>query len=174
MENRRSISRFVFIFTTLALFLVVVQCGGTKKNHNLPDNIFGVKLEMSKTDAENRLREVGELKNEAEKRQQVWTLKNDARFDSLAIGYNKENHVRYITAFYEGKAKERMRFTDVGDVTKAKKEITEPHHRYTWEVPANYGKPAYIVTIYGTDKDYLTTYSLAQKPDLNKTEEDEK
>lgn len=154
--------------------LLTMQCvANSEPVPILPDEIFGIKPGLNKTDAENRLREVGELKNEAEKRQQVWTLKNDVHFDSLAIGYDKENRVRYITAFYEGKAKERMRFTDVGDLSKAKKEVTEPHHRYTWEIPATNGKPAHIVTVYGTDKDFLTTYSLAKKPDLNKTEENE-
>lgn len=152
----------------------MIQCVSKSETATvLPDNIFGVKLGMDKAAAENLLRNVGELKNEAEKRQQVWTLNNDAHFDSLAIGYNRENRVRYITAFYEGKAKERMRFTDVGDISKAKKEVTEPHHRYSWEVPATDGKPAYIVTIYGTDKEYLTTYSLAEKPDANKKEDEE-
>lgn len=157
-----------------ALLLMTMQCAANSETAPvLPDDIFGVKLGTDKTAAENLLRKVGELKNEAEKRQQVWTLNNDAHFDSLAIGYNRENRVRYITAFYEGKASERMRFTDVGDVSKAKKEVTEPHHRYSWEVPANDANPAYIVTIYGTDKEYLTTYSLAEKPGQNKEEEDE-
>lgn len=157
----------------LTAMLLIMECAAKNEIAPvLPNNIFGVELGMNKPDAENRLRESGDLKNEAEKRQQVWTLKNNVHFDSLAIGYDRQDRVRYITAFYEGKAKERMRFTEVGDVSQAKKEITEPHHRYTWEVPAKDGKPAYIVTVYGIDKDYLTTYSLAEKPEMNNKEED--
>ena len=61
----------------------------------------------------------------------------DEIFSSIAVAYDKEDQVRFITAFVQKAAvKEKTRFAEVGDLTKAKAEITEPHYRYIWEVPA--------------------------------------
>ena len=169
---RKALRSSILVFMVLA----VTQCATkTVSVSDVSDNIFGVKPGMNREKAQNRLREIGEFKEAAEKRQEVWLPKNDPRFDSIAIGYGKDGRVSYITAFSEeGKVKERVRFTDIGDITKAKREVTEPHHRYTWEVPPTAENSAYIVTVYGTDKEYLKMYSLAAKPHPAEKDEDEK
>lgn len=153
----------------IVVLLTITQCAAeVTPAPNLPDDVLGLKIGMSKDDAEKRLREIGELKEEMEKRQQVWNLKNEPHFNSLAIGYNRDNQIRYVTAFSEeGKVKERLRFSAVGDITKSQQEVTDPHHRYTWEVPTSDGRPAYIVSVYGANKEFLTMYSLAEMPNSN-------
>ena len=156
---------FVMLLTTL-------QCTTESATvANLPDNIFGIKPGMSKEEAEIQLRKIGDFKTDAEKRQQIWMIKNDPRFSSLAVGYEKDNQVRYVTAFAEKEnVKQRVRFTEIGDVAKAKQEITKPHYRYTWIVEAINDKPAYVVTVYGTDPEFLSIYSLAK---IGESEEEE-
>lgn len=156
----------------IIVLLSVIQCTTNPPTPDLPDNILGIKLGMSKEDAENRLREIGKFKENAAKGQQVWLVEKDPRFNSLAIGFDKENRVRYVTAFAEnGSVKERVRFTDVGDVSKAKQEITAPHHRYTWMINTADGKPDYFITVYGADPEFLSIYSLAK---VGQSEEEEK
>lgn len=147
----------------IIVLLSVMQCAINPPTPDLPDDVLGIKLGMNRDDAENRLREIGDFKEDARKRQQVWLVRNVSHFDSLAIGYNQDNKVRYITAFADKDiVKEPLRFSEVGDLSKAKQEITAPHHRYTWTVEAADGKPAHIVSIYGTDPEFVSMYSLAE------------
>ena len=107
---------------------------------------------MSKADAQQRLEEIATFESEGRKVGQLWRLKNDPHFSSVAVDYDKENRVRFVTAFVEKTtAKEKIKFTEVGDLTKAGAEIVEPHYRYIWEVPAE-----------GDNPEFVETYSLAK------------
>ncbi|MBA2737631.1 MAG: hypothetical protein H0U50_12695 [Pyrinomonadaceae bacterium] len=132
---------------------------------------------MSKADAQRRLEEIAAFESGDRKVGDLWKLKNDPHFSSIAVGYDKENRVRFITAFVEKTtAKEKIKFTDVGDLTEAKAEIVEPHHRYIWEVPASDGKPAHFVNVYGDNPESVTIYSLSKivKPgEVKETEEED-
>lgn len=161
----KNISRKISISVLFVLLLAMVNCASKNSAANsveLPKDVVGIKLGMSKEEAEKRLKEIGQFQADAEKRQQIWTLRDDPNFSSVAIGYNKEGKIRYITAFSEkDKVKEPLRFKDVGDISKAKEEITEPHRRYTWKIDASENYPEYIVTIYGADPEFLSTYSIS-------------
>lgn len=162
----------VFVVVLLAL----TQCAtktAAPPAPDLSDSVLGLKIGMSKEDADKRLRESGEFKEAMEKRQEVWFVKNDKHFNGVAVGYDRENRVRYVTAYSEpGKVSERLRFTAVGDLTKAAQEITDPHHRYTWKVPAANGKPEYVITIYGADKEFLSMYTMGEIPNSGKSEDE--
>lgn len=165
------------IFKTLGFGIVIVilltmtHCAN-KTASDLPKDILGISIGMSKVDAQKRLEEIAQFESEARKVGQLWGLKNDWRFSSVAVGYDKENRIRFVTAFVEPKtAKERIRFSDVGDLTKAKAEILEPHYRYIWEIPAEEGKSPVILNIYGDNPEFVTTYSLAEKAQSKKEKE---
>ncbi len=158
----------------LLLVFVTTQCSNPAPN--LPKDVLGISVGMSKDDAQKRLTEIAEFERNEEKNQQVWKLKNDSHFSELAVGYNKENQVRYITLFVDqAMAKERIRFADVADLSKARSEIVKPHYRYIWEVPASDGKPAYQVNIYGDNQEFVTIYSLSKSiaPDEVKEEDED-
>ncbi len=124
---------------------------------------------MNKEDATQRLQEIALFERDERKRQQVWKMKDASRYSHVAVGYDQKNQVRYVTAFVDkAAAKERVRFADVGDLSKAKKEIVEPHYRYIWDVPAAEGKPAYSVIAYGDEPEFLSSCSLSSG---TKTEE---
>ncbi len=173
----RRIVRENFGLGAMLLLSLVFLSGCSKPAPALPKDLFGISVGESRDEAQKRLSEIATFERDEEKRQQVWQLKNDPRFYKMAIGYDRENRVRYITAFVEkATAKERVRFTDVGDLGSAKKEILEPHHRYIWDVAGEgeeEGKPDYQVNVYGDNPDFVTIYTLAEKFDPNRLREEQ-
>lgn len=163
-------SKSVFLFFPL-LLLSVVQC-----THNptiLPDNVLGIRVGMGKAEAQKHLEEIAVFERDERKRQQIWKVKDSPRFNYVAVGYDENDKIRYVTAFVDKEtAKERIRFSDVGDLEKAKKEIVEPHYRYIWEVPASDDKPAYIVMIYGDNPEFVLHYSLSKAGAATEKEEE--
>jgi hypothetical protein len=146
----------------LVILLTITQCSA-KIAPNLPKDILGISVGMNKADAQRRLEEIATFESEGRKVGQLWRLKNDPHFSSVAVDYDKENRVRFVTAFVEKTTtKEKIKFTEVGDLTKARAEIVEPHYRYIWEVPAEGDKAAYVVNVYGDNPEFVETYSLAK------------
>ncbi|MFN0277019.1 MAG: hypothetical protein ACKVRN_00300 [Pyrinomonadaceae bacterium] len=133
---------------------------------------------MEKSAAQSRLREISEFVSQQRKNQEIWQMNDKSRFSGVAVGYNGEDKIRYVTAFVDKEqAKEHIAFSSVGDLSSAKAEITEPHYRYIWEVPASDGIPASSIVAYGDNPDFVTIYSLVAKHNSTKpieTEEEEK
>lgn len=152
--NKRKLGFGILIF----LMLAGIQCG--KKNAaQLPKDILGISIGMSRADAQKRLEEIAEFERDDRRQQQLWRLKNDPRYSNLAVGYDKNDQIRYITVF-AGNSENRIRFSEIGDLSAARKEVTEPHYKYTWQVAESDGKPTYIVSAYGTEPEFLSSYSL--------------
>jgi len=155
------------------LLLGMTQC--TRKAVDLPKDLLGIYIGMNREDAQKRLEEIATLESEARKTGQLWRLKDNPHFSHIAIDYNKENKVRYVTTLVEKVgAKERVRFTDVGDLAKAKAEILEPHYRYIWQVPADGERESYHVNVYGDNPEFVTIYTLEGKSDEEKPKEKSK
>lgn len=170
MQGEKVIGRKLGLSILILLLLAGTQCT-TKNAPAPPKDILGIGIGMKRADAQKRLEEIGVFEREERKQQQVWRLKNDLHYSNIIIAYDKSNEVSYLTAFAD-KSKERIRFTDIGDLSKAKKEVTEPHYKYTWEVAESEAKPAYMVVAYGTEPDFLSSCSLSKKFALEE-EEDE-
>ena len=156
----------------IILLLITMQCANKSASvSGLPDNILGIELGMNKEDAENRLKEIGKFSRQEEKRQELWSLKDNSHFGYIALGYDRENQVRYVAAIANPKGGKLMRFDEIGDLSKAKKEVVGQFHRYVWEVPAKNETSQYSVTVYGQDKEFLSNFIIA-KPQ-NEEEEEE-
>ena len=164
-----SVKNFIFVLCFAAAILTMTQCATkTAPAIELPKDLMGISIGMSKDAAQKRLQEIAQLESEGRKVGQLWQLKDNSRFQHLAVGYSKENQVRFVTGLVDKeKVRERIRFADVGDLSQAKPDINEPHYRYTWKVSGTDGRPSYFVTIYGDNKDFLTIYSLATKPGID-------
>lgn len=168
------ISRLALVLCICAASAAMAQCAKYGLSANLPGDISGIGIGMSKADATRRLQEIAVFERDERKRQQVWRMKDDARFTHIAVGYDTDDRIRYVTAFVDKtKAKERIRYADVGDLAAAKKEIVEPHRRYIWEVPATDGKPAYSVIINGDEPEFVSIYSLSKAVAQKENEEEE-
>jgi hypothetical protein len=147
---------------TLVILLTIMQCSA-KIAPNLPKDILGISVGMNKADAQRRLEEIAQFESEDRETGQLWRLKNDPRFRNIAVAYDANNQIRFVTALVEKKtAKERMRFSEVGDLASAEKQVAEPHYKYFWDVQASEGKPAYRIFVYGNEPEFLTIYSLSK------------
>ena len=155
----------------ILLMLAGIQCA-TRSATEPPRDILGIGIGMTRADVQKRLEEIAFFERSERKNQQVWRLKDDPHYSHLAVGYDANNQIRYITAFAD-KAKTQIPFSDIGNLSKAKKEIIEQHHTYVWEVPATGASPAYFVNVYGDNPKFLTTCSLSKKSTPNKSEAEE-
>ena len=138
----------------------------------VPNDVLGLTIGMDKVDAGKHLQDIAEFQRSEGTSQQVWKLKDDPNFRVVAVGYNRENKVRYVTAFVDkDQAKERIPFSGVGDLETAKAEIMEPHYRYIWEVPPVGGSEAYDVNVYGDNAEFVTIYTIVERPKPGETGE---
>lgn len=161
----KTILKTLGLCSVIVIILLMTQCTGrVAPAPELPKDILGISVGMNKDEAQKRLSEIGQLESEGRKTGNLWRLKDDSRYSHLAIAYDADNRIRFVTALVDkATVKERVRFSEIGDLEKAKKEIVEQNHRYVWEAAASDGKPAYIVNIYGDSPEYLTIYSLSKK-----------
>src|SRR5688500_12478477 len=129
MARRRS-----NIIILVVVTLIASACS-VKQTAVLPKDLLGISVGMNRSEAIKRLQEIAEFESNARKRQELWKLKDTSRFSRIAVGYTAKDQVRYVTAFVEREvSSEPLRFSDVGNLAKAKTEIMEPHYRYIWEV----------------------------------------
>lgn len=173
------LNKAISISLLLMFLLITLQCASNSDSTstdaaNLPKDILGLRLGMGKEDAEKRLTELGEFSQTSEKGQQLWNVKNDPRFNSIAVGFDrKDGRLNFVTAFSEKeRVSERVLFTEVGDVSKAKNEVMPPHHRYTWKIEATEDNPTHYVSVYGADPEYLSMYSIFVEPSKERKEEE--
>jgi len=151
--------------------LAGIQCA-TRSANEPPGDILGIGIGLTRADAQKRLEEIAFFERNERKNQQIWRLKNDSHYSHLAVGYDANNQIRYVTAFAD-KSKTPIPFSDIGNLSKAKKEIIEQHHTYIWEVPGTGAAPAYFVNVYGDNPKFVTTCSLSKKLTPNESEAEE-
>ncbi len=166
---RYKLIKFILL---IVLLVTILQCSN-KTVAELPKNILGISVGMNKDDAERRLREIGKFSRDEVKQQQVWSVRDDPHFGSVAVGYDNDNRVRYIAGIAKAKGGEPMRFSQVGDVSAAKAEIVEPNHKYVWEVPEKNGNPAHTVIAQGNNADYLAMLTFVNSASKNEGDEEE-
>lgn len=149
----------------LLLFLLSSACATT---HVIgPENILGIRPGMRESAARAQLQSVGDLARKEAKRQEVWTLHDDPRFRALIVGFDAENHVRFVTAVAKPDG-QRMRFADVADATKAEKGAAGATQTWVWRDP----RQRYIVVAIGNDPEYLTYLSLKRLGEREDEEEE--
>jgi hypothetical protein len=169
------VQRALFAAVLILCSLHVTAC--TSGRAAVPNgDLLGLLVNMTGPAAEQRLNQIGKLARTELGRQEIWTLTNDPRFSSVAIGFDKEDRVRYVTAFVDkATATERLAFSTIGDISKAKAEILPPHYRYIWDVKGPNEALSYVVNVYGDDPTYLTIYTLTRSRDTGSraTEDDD-
>lgn len=153
--------------------LIVSAAACSKPAPDLPKDILGVRVGMNKADADRHLRETAKFNREDDQSEQLWSLSGNPNFDYLAIGYDRDKQVRYVTAIAKSKDGKPVLFNDVGDLTKAKKEVVGLHHRYTWEIAASEKQPAYLVIAQGGNAESLSLYTLTKPRNPEEQEEEE-
>ncbi len=135
-------------------------------------DVLGISPGMSRDAVHGRVQKMGKLEREEHGRQEVWSLKDDARFASLLIGYDGDYRVRYVTALARD-AGRRMRYTEIGELKEAHAEKTAGFSRYTWEVKPGREKPGYYLIAQGRDPQYLTSLSVKRSGQAVEDDDDE-
>lgn len=158
-------------FLTLPfLCLLFLGCPKTESKAD----ILGIRINMSEEKAHKRLSEIGKLEKEESKQQEVWILNNDPRYSYLIVAFTKEDPtVRYVTAKARADG-ERVRYSEVLDVQKARQTGSAGNYKYIQEFPADGKNSGYSIIASGKDQNYLTYLSLKDlNPSNSEEEEDE-
>jgi len=126
-------------------------------------DILGIRVGMSAEEARGQLKKIGRFQKEERKRHEIWEV-NDPYFSHLIIQFDKAKLVHFVTAVAREDAKrERMRYSDVAEIEKARKktvEVARKNYRYEWEVAAARRDPKINVVAWGRDPQYLQYYSI--------------
>ena len=120
--------------------------------------VMGIRLGMVKEEAHKRLKKLGSLEREERKRQEIWAV-TDRRVSHLLVGFDTDLRVRYITAIARPGGP-RIRYDQVADTRAARDTVAGDHHRFTWEVAARPGQPAFTMSAQGRHPQYLDSYSV--------------
>ena len=145
---------------SLSLLLVISSLVSAAPARPRPE-IMGISLDMKRDVALARLKLIGSLEKEARKRQEVWAVK-DARISHLLVGYDADNHVRYVTAIARTDGP-RIRYHEVADLKSAQRSETQGNHKFTWEIEERRGQSGFILIARGHDAQYLDSYSVKKK-----------
>ncbi len=127
-------------------------------------DILGIRLNMSKNAAHIRLEKIGHLQREEKKRQEVWEVR-DKYFSHVIVGFDEEWRVRFVTAVAHDSGQQRMRYSDVAALKRARQEgdVKINNYHYVWELEARGRSPKTIVTARGRDPEYLSTYTIKKE-----------
>ena len=153
----------------IASLLLAVVAFATAAEAKPRPEIMGISLSMSREAVQSRLKSIGRLEKEERKRQEVWAV-NDARVSHLLVGYDPEYRVRYVTAIARVGGP-RIRYQEVVDVKHAQRSNNQGNYKFTLEVDARRGGPAYLTIAHGRDPQYLESYSV-KRIDPNEKEID--
>lgn len=141
----------------------------------LPREILGINLKMTKEDAEKRLREIGAFVRDEAGWQEVWKIR-DGSFSHLIIGSGKDGKLHYVTGVArEDKEAKRVAYDAIGNLKKARQggDPAIKNFSYQWDLPAGEGYPHMLVIAAGRDPKFLTTYSLKNLDNASAKEEKE-
>jgi hypothetical protein len=116
---------------------------------------------MSLEEVDGRLERVAVLdldKRGAAGAKQFWKLNNDSRYQWLAVRFNRQLRVVWVTAFARQDSKRRpVRYRDIGNMKTARQDGA---YFYTWLLPARAEGPLHAVTARGSDPEILSSISL--------------
>ena len=145
---------------SLSLLLVISVLVSAASARPRPE-IMGISLDMKRDAALVRLKSIGSLEKETQKRQEVWAVR-DARISHLLVGYDAENRVRYVTALARTDGP-RIRYQEVADLKSAQHSVAPGNHKFMWDIEERHGQSGFILIARGHDAQYLDSYSVKKK-----------
>ncbi len=145
------------------LFTANIFASGALPPKEPAREILGLRIGMTKADAQVQLQKIGRLQREERKRQEVWEIR-DPRFSHLIIQFEKGTQlVHFVTAVARADAQaEKMRYSDVGELKKARQkgDAAKKNYRYEWGLEAAGKDPKVQIVAWGRDPQYLQYYSI--------------
>ena len=125
-------------------------------------DVLGIQLTMSREQALQRLGEIGDFVRHERKRQEVWTVRNEA-FSHVIVGFDQKEMIRYVTAVARtDQEARRLPYSSVGSLEEAKQagDVAIKNFNYQWQVPAAAGAPPMMAIARGRDPEFLDTLTL--------------
>lgn len=119
--------------------------------------LLGLTLGMPDHDVRARLERLGKpsaTQPEAGGRKQIWQLRH-RRYETANLRFNPAFELQWCTLYAR---RGRLRYTDVGDTTAARK---VGRFIWVWNVPASATRAAYQVTARGTDPVFASSVALS-------------
>src|ERR1043166_9692143 len=166
-------SRHITVILIVITILAALACSRTQTPST---ELLGLRVGMDRAAAQTRLSEISQFLRIEGRNQELWKLNDASRFATLAVGYTQDK-IRYVTAFVDPQnAAERVPFSAIGDLGRARAQIMEPHFRYIWDVPESGGNPACTVNVYGDNPEFVTIYTLVERHEAgvrNEVDEDD-
>ena len=154
----------------LASLVFCAPVGATE----LKRDILGLRLNMTKAEAEARLKEIGTFVRDERKGQQIWELRDD-RFSHLIFGADSDGRIRFVTAVArEGEEAKRVRYSEIGDPKKAR-QAGDPaikNFNYEWSLAKGKDAPEMLVMARGRHEEFLSTYSIKRLGDAEQAKDD--
>jgi hypothetical protein len=128
----------------------------------LPRQILGVHLNMTKDEAHKRLQEIGTFERDERKQQEIWKVRDES-FSHLIIGFGKDEKLRFVTAVArEDKEAKRVAYDKIGSLKEAE-QAGDPqinNFNYQWSLSTKGTNETTLIVARGRDPQFLATYSL--------------
>lgn len=149
--------KLIVLCLLVTVFAVGTQSAVAKEP---PRDVFGVRPGMTEIEARRLLDKVGHPQVNERMKHAVWEVE-DSRISFVGVRIDaKTKVVRWITAIARADAKERLRYSDLGDLARAQHKTDGTNHTYIWRVPARGKQPAYVFEALGNDPQYVNSYRL--------------
>jgi hypothetical protein len=141
----------------LAIVILALMPSWAKNLEPAPE-ILGVRLGMDHAKARVRLTKLGQFKSEDEG-QEVWTLRQDKRYQYLIVGFDREHKVRYVTAVARPHG-QPVDYSTIGDLTSAEHREAAGNVRYIWKPKKHPDDLEYLIIARGQEAHRLAIYSV--------------
>ncbi|MBC8030764.1 MAG: hypothetical protein H7Z16_11685 [Pyrinomonadaceae bacterium] len=156
-ETLKMMKKLTVFCLLLTVFAVAERLAFAR---NPPGDVFGVRPGMSEPEARRRLNKAGRLQVNDRMKHDVWEVR-DSRISFVGVRFDaKTKVVRWITAIARTDAKQRLRYSDLGDLSVAQHKTDGTNHTYIWRVSARGKRPGYVFEALGNDPQFLTSYRL--------------
>lgn len=170
----------VFI-VLMSICLVFSQCENSTKPP--VQDLLGITIGADRKPTRELLEKTGFFVRDDRRRQEIWEFRNNKNYDYLSIGYDKQDKVRYLTAFAHRQIKpngttnskisaliktEPIRYDQFGDLSKAKQNVFMGDKEYVWEIAANGDIPPYFIIVRGIDPTFANSCTLVARSDQQK------
>jgi hypothetical protein len=141
----------------LAIVILALMPSWAKGSEPAPE-ILGVRLGMDHAKAHARLTKLAQFKSEDE-RQEVWTLRQDKRYQYLIVGFDREHKVRYVTAVARPRG-QSVDYNTIGDLASAERREAPGNIRYIWRPKKHENDLEFLIIARGQEPHRLSMYSV--------------
>lgn len=145
----------------VGLCLLLITFAAVASAKEPPQDVLGVWPGMSEAEVRRLMDKVGREVREERQKQKVWEV-SDAHVSHVIVRFSGDNVVRWVTAMARKEGDGRLRYSDLGDTSRAEHKTDGRNHTYIWRVAARKGRPGFLVVAGGSDPQYLTSYRLTR------------